>query len=59
MSYYTTPEGREIKRLSDKEYKEKALRLRLSYAPKIHPCKHCGHPVRDGYCCGTCGSDTP
>jgi recombinational DNA repair protein RecR len=25
----------------------------------IRPCKHCGYPVIDGYCCQTCGSDTP
>ena len=25
----------------------------------IRPCDHCGHPVMDGYCCGTCGSNQP
>ena len=25
----------------------------------IRPCKHCGYPVLDGYCCGTCKSTTP
>ena len=25
----------------------------------IHPCQHCGHPVRHGYCCGNCDSNEP
>lgn len=25
----------------------------------IAPCGECGHPVVEGYCCGTCGTGTP
>ena len=25
----------------------------------IIPCKDCGYPVVDGYCCQTCGSQEP
>lgn len=25
----------------------------------IKPCKECGYPVVDGYCCGACGSTSP
>lgn len=25
----------------------------------IKPCKDCGYPVIDGYCCNTCGSVMP
>ena len=30
-----------------------------NYAPQIFPCKECGYPVADGYCCGNCGSAEP
>lgn len=26
---------------------------------QIKPCRDCGHPVLDGYCCQTCGSSNP
>ena len=25
----------------------------------IKPCRECGYPVVDGYCCQTCGSTNP
>ncbi len=25
----------------------------------IKPCRECGYPVVDGYCCNTCGSNNP
>lgn len=25
----------------------------------IKPCRECGYPVMDGYCCKTCGSTSP
>lgn len=33
--------------------------LARSFAPDIHPCKHCGYPVIHGYCCTSCKSATP
>lgn len=26
---------------------------------KIRPCRECGYPILDGYCCQTCGSNNP
>jgi hypothetical protein len=26
---------------------------------QIVPCRHCGRPVINGYCCSFCDSDTP
>ena len=40
-------------------YKQEAIELAFMYAPVIYACKHCNHPVAQGYCCGTCGSDEP
>ena len=40
-------------------YRERAKELALTYCPNIYPCKHCGNPVRKGYCCGYCESDNP
>lgn len=25
----------------------------------IHPCRECHYPVIDGFCCPTCGSNSP
>jgi hypothetical protein len=41
------------------EYEQASLRMRLSHAPRTYPCKKCGWPVLDGYCCNTCGDDNP
>lgn len=38
-----------------KAYNAEAIELALSNIT-ILPCKKCGHPLRDGYCCGHCGS---
>lgn len=42
-----------------RKYREEAIELAFSAAPHIYPCAECGHPVLDGYCCGTCGSTDP
>ncbi len=39
-----------------KDYNEEAIEIALSLI-SIFPCSVCGHPLRDGYCCGYCGSD--
>ena len=33
--------------------------LARSYCPTIYACKECGYPVIVGYCCETCGSNSP
>jgi hypothetical protein len=42
-----------------REYEDLAYRLARSYCPPIYPCRHCSHPVIQGYCCEHCGSDNP
>ena len=37
------------------QYNEEAIQLALSRVT-IKPCRACGHPVNEGYCCGHCGS---
>jgi len=49
----------EIKPPTEAEYKREALRLRLSYAPRVYGCMKCGWPVREGFCCNTCGDNNP
>jgi hypothetical protein len=44
---------------TSRQYEAAALDLRLSYAPVVYACCKCGWPVRDGYCCGTCGDNNP
>ena len=29
------------------------------YSVDLTPCNDCGGPVREGYCCTRCGSDSP
>jgi len=41
-----------------KKWEKLANELARIYRP-IKPCKHCGYPVLEGYCCQTCGSDNP
>jgi hypothetical protein len=48
-----------IERPTDEQYKQEAMRVRLSYAPRVFPCMKCGWPVRDGYCCNYCGDNNP
>jgi len=41
------------------KWKKMANELARSFCPPIYPCKECGYPVIQGYCCGACGSDSP
>ena len=41
-----------------KKWEKLAYELARTFT-QIKPCKHCGYPVIDGYCCGTCGSESP
>jgi hypothetical protein len=41
------------------EYEQRRISMLLSYAPRTYPCKKCGWPVIDGYCCNTCGDSAP
>lgn len=43
---------------NSKAYDREAANLALSVV-EIKPCVYCGHPVIDGYCCNSCGSDSP
>ncbi|MCK5608587.1 hypothetical protein KAR91_42285 [Candidatus Pacearchaeota archaeon] len=40
-------------------YKEEKQVIVDAYAPNIHPCKKCGHPVVEGYACTTCYDTNP
>lgn len=42
-----------------RKWEKEANELARGYCPQIHSCKDCGHPVIEGYCCGTCGSTNP
>lgn len=42
-----------------KKWEKEADQLARSWCWNIRPCRKCGHPVHDGYCCSFCGSDTP
>ena len=41
------------------KWEKEANALARSWCWNIKPCRDCGHPVMDGYCCGTCGSTNP
>jgi hypothetical protein len=41
------------------QYERADMELRLYYAPYTYACMKCGWPVRDGYCCATCGDNNP
>ena len=43
---------------NSKTFRKEAIALAFSVAPNIYPCRKCGHPVLDGYVCGTCGNDS-
>lgn len=44
----------------DKEvYRKEADKLARDFCPPIYPCKECGYPVINGYCCIYCGSTDP
>jgi hypothetical protein len=40
-------------------WERKANSIARSWAPPIRPCKTCGYPVVDGYCCNNCGCIDP
>lgn len=40
-------------------WEKEATELAVSWCPPIHPCKDCGHPVIEGYCCSFCKSSMP
>ena len=37
-----------------KEYNDEAIKLALSRV-QIFPCRKCGHPMIEGFCCINCG----
>lgn len=41
------------------KWEKMANELARSWCPTVYPCKECGHPVVNGYCCGYCGSTDP
>jgi hypothetical protein len=49
---------RKIKAYTPRWEKE-ANNLARVYCPTIRPCKDCGHPVINGYCCVFCNSVNP
>ena len=47
-----------MKAPTEAEYNKATIRLALSWCD-IRACKKCGWPVMSGYCCNTCGSNSP
>lgn len=41
------------------KWEKLANNLARSWCHNIKPCRECGYPVVDGYCCDTCGSSMP
>ena len=41
------------------KWERKADKLARSFAPPIYPCKKCGNPVIQGYCCTFCKDANP
>jgi hypothetical protein len=41
------------------QYQVARARAAISFAPEMYPCKKCGWPVLNGYCCNTCGDTNP
>lgn len=41
------------------EWEKQANIQARSYCPPIYPCKECGYPVIQGYCCNNCGCSDP
>lgn len=55
-----TPKIRKIRRINPYTPKWEKLANQLARTwVIIRPCRKCGYPVIDGYCCGTCGSNEP
>jgi hypothetical protein len=51
------PKARKIQPYT-KDWQNMANNLARSWVT-IKPCRDCGYPVIDGYCCQTCGSVEP
>ncbi len=41
------------------EYNRLVQEILSSFGPSIPPCKKCGAPVADGWCCAHCGDNNP
>ena len=41
------------------EYNRLVQEILRSFGPTILPCKKCGAPVADGWCCAHCGDNNP
>lgn len=56
-----TKESKRSKRIDPRssEWERRANRLARDFCPRIYPCGACGEPVVYGYCCRSCGSDSP
>jgi rubrerythrin len=46
-------------RPTPEQYQRTKIALMQSWCPEIYPCKECGYPVIDGYCCQYCGTNNP
>jgi hypothetical protein len=59
MSTCTCETTEKIDPPTESQYNRDKLALALSIAPNIYPCRHCGWPVLQGYCCTYCHSRLP
>ena len=50
---------KKVRRRGVRQYRLAALQEAVTFCPPIYPCKDCGWPVVNGYCCTTCGSSDP
>ena len=50
---------KKIKPPTLRQYGKEKVAIALGFCPSIDPCKKCGWPVIDGFCCPTCGSANP
>lgn len=50
---------KKIKPPTDEQYREAKFSIALRFCPNFYPCKKCGWPVPDGYCCPTCKDNNP
>jgi hypothetical protein len=44
---------------NSKEYNDRKYSIMLDFCPTIYPCKKCGAPVAQGYCCTYCRTSNP
>ena len=54
----TKEELEQIPKLTKDQYNKEAVSLVLMYHI-VRPCKTCGWPVLNPYCCSSCGEDEP